>query len=302
MPNVGRWNRPIIAAFDIGSNTIKMTVGECTGNGTIRELLSASDTVRLSAGLERAGNLRGDRIDAALATIARFASDARAAGATHLIGVGTEAIRVAENGPAFLERVQRDIGVDCRLITGAEEAALTFRGLAAELDMTGSPLIADIGGGSTELMIARDGVLLDSRSVSLGSGRLTDRLVTHDPPNEIEIDACRIAARQTLDQDWHHEIAPDRLIAVGGTGEFLMRLVPHEPPARPHDIDQVLHRLTTLPATELARLIAIPEARARVLPAGVAIVAAIVDRAEPPIIAAARSGIRIGLLLDACAD
>jgi exopolyphosphatase/guanosine-5'-triphosphate,3'-diphosphate pyrophosphatase len=302
MSNAERSNRPIIAAFDIGSNTIKMTVGECSGNGRFRELASATETVRLSEGIERSGSLRRDRIDAALSAITRFAIDARAAGAGRLIGVGTEALRVAENGPAFLERVQRDIGIDCRVITGAEEAALTFRGLAAELDLSGSILIADIGGGSTELVAAKDGTLIDSRSVPLGSGRLTDRLVTHDPPTVTEIDACRTAARQRLDQDWQRAIEPDRLIAVGGTGEFLMRLVPHEPPASAKDINHVLHRLSTLPAAELARLITIPEARARVLPAGVAIVAAIADCTKPPIIEAARSGLRSGLLLDACAE
>ncbi|HET8522099.1 MAG TPA: hypothetical protein VFL82_02635 [Thermomicrobiales bacterium] len=293
---------PIIAAFDIGSNTIKMTVGECSGNGTIRELASASETVRLSTGFERTGILRPDRIDAALTAIARFASDARALGATQLIGVGTEAIRVAENGSAFLERVRRDIGVDCRVISGAEEAALTFHGLAAELDMSGSMVIADIGGGSTELITASDGDLIESTSVSLGSGRLTDRLVKHDPPDVTEIQACRTAARQVLRNDWRGSIQPDRLIAVGGTGEFLMRLVPHEPPASAADIDQVLQRLSGLPAAELAELIAIPEARAHVLPAGVAIVAAIADEVMPPTIDAARSGIRTGLLLAACAE
>src|SRR5215216_5059670 len=97
-------NQPM-AAFDIGSNSIKMTVGRSNGAGGVDEFVWRSETVRLGAGIEETGRL---------AALRQFAREARDAGATRLIGVATEATRVAENGEAFLACVRDETGLELK--------------------------------------------------------------------------------------------------------------------------------------------------------------------------------------------
>lgn len=294
---------PVVAAFDIGSNTIKMTVGRPDGQGGVAILFMGTDTVRLGSGVERTGRLADDRVAAALTALTDLAARARDHGASRLIGVATAATRTATNGPAFLEQVRTAIGIDVRVIDGAEEADLTFRGLAAGIDISGQIVVADIGGGSTELILAQDGDVQFATSLKLGSGALTDRLVHTDPPTPAEIDACRASALETVRASGlPRGEAPIRLVAVGGTGEFLARLLPQGSTLDSPGIDAVLDRLRQSRAADIAHDLNIPEARARVLPAGVAIVRALADALHPDSIEVSQSGIRTGLLLAAFAE
>ncbi len=297
----GHGGGPVVAAVDLGSNSIKLTVGRPDGAEGVEALATASETVRLGAGVAATGRLADDRIEAALVALVRFAKVARKHGATRLVGVATEATRRAANGAAFLDRVRAETGWEIRPISGDEEAALTFRGLAATTDLAGSVVVADIGGGSTEVIVARDGAIGDARSLPLGSGSLTDRLVVSDPPTAAEVAACQAAAAEAIAPLPLPPGAEARLVVVGGTGEYLARLVPD-----PHAVDAaavaaVLGLLERMPVAEVAATVGIPEARARVLPAGIAVVLALADRLNPTRVEVARSGIRTGLLLDAFA-
>jgi exopolyphosphatase/guanosine-5'-triphosphate,3'-diphosphate pyrophosphatase len=118
-----------LAAIDIGSNSIKLTVARRQGDG-IEELYRDSETVRLGEGIEATGRLDDSRMDAARATLARFAGKANELGAERTMAVATEALRVAANGREFLERVVRETGIEAAVIDGDREAALTFAGLA----------------------------------------------------------------------------------------------------------------------------------------------------------------------------
>ncbi len=297
--------RPIGAAIDIGSNSIKMTIARASDDGGIEQLDWASEVVRLGEGLDRTGLLDEQRVETAIETLGRFVAQAREHGATRIVGVATEATRAAANGATFLDRVRAEAGIDVRVIDGQEEAALTFRGLQAGTDLTGSIVVADIGGGSTELISARDGVMQMVKSLPLGSGRLTDRLVVADPPRPDEIDACEREAGaviQTLPPLGLPSGETDRLIVVGGTGEYMARLLADVQCIDLEAVRIVLAKLATLSAAELADEIDIPEARARVLPAGVAVVAAIASSLHPNRIEISRSGVRTGLLLEALYD
>jgi exopolyphosphatase/guanosine-5'-triphosphate,3'-diphosphate pyrophosphatase len=251
--------------------------------------------------MEETGRLADDRIEAAVAAVRRFVDLARQAGAGRVVAVATEATRAAANGPEFLDRVRRETGVEVRAIDGDEEARLTFRGLAATADLSGPTLVADVGGGSTELIAARDGAPLAWQSLPLGSGRLTDRRVRADPPTAAELASCKAAAGEILraESALGLEVADvsSRLIVVGGTGEYLQRLAQREPADR-SEVERVLTALTQMSAGDLATWLGIAESRARVLPAGIAIVAAVADTFGATRIEMARSGVRLGLLLD----
>jgi exopolyphosphatase/guanosine-5'-triphosphate,3'-diphosphate pyrophosphatase len=290
-----------IAAFDIGSNSIKMTVARNGADSGIEEFLWRSETVRLGRDIGTSGVLADDRIDAALDTLRRFSTEARDAGAERLIGVATEATRVASNGKQFLQQVHDQTGIEIKAISGDREAELTFLGLDGIVDLSGPVAVADIGGGSTELILAEDRTVQWSQSIALGSGRMTERFVTHDPPTSDEAANIRAEAGRMVSEAPLKRATGGRLIVVGGTGEYLDRLIPAGAPRRPETLDLVVERLEQIPAAELSAMIDIPEARALVLPAGVAIAAAISDQMRPASFEAAQSGIRRGLLIGAFA-
>lgn len=292
----------VAAAIDIGSNSIKMSLGRLSDDGKPEEFGQVVDVVRLGQGVDRTGELDPERIEAAIATLRRFADEARTAGAREIVGVATEATRAARNGEAFLERVRREAGITVRAIDGAEEAALTFRGLATDTDLGGHIVVADIGGGSTEFVVANDGVVLGSRSTPLGSGRLTERFVSTDPPTPEALAQIQAEADGVIERLGRSLKLPRgesvRLIVVGGTGEYLARMTAHERVLDRRAVQNALGKMAVLSAAELAEIIEAPEARARVLPAGVAIVAAVAARVLATRIETARSGIRSGLLLE----
>lgn len=295
----------VAAAIDIGSNSIKMSLGRKGDAGHLDEFGAVVDVVRLGQGLDRSGELDPERMDAAIATLRRFADSARAAGAQQIEAVATEATRAARNGEAFLDRVRSETGITVRAISGAEEATLTFRGLASDTSLDGHVVVADIGGGSTEFIVANDGVVLGSRSTPLGSGRLTERFLLTDPPTPEALAEVQAEADAVIQRMGRSLKLPRgegvRLIVVGGTGEYLARMAAQERTLDRRAVQNVLGKMAVLNAVELADIIDAPESRARVLPAGVAIVAAVAARVMATRIETARSGIRSGLLLDALA-
>ncbi len=293
----------IIAAFDLGSNSIKMTVASRRpgDDDNIDEFLWRSETVRLGQGIDKTGELAHDRVDAAMDALTRFSADARDAGATRLIGVATEATRIARNGEAFLGRVANETGIEIQSISGDREATLTFLGLKGEVDLSGDVVVADIGGGSTEIIIAKSEHVRWSQSFALGSGRLGERHLHHDPPTMDEIAEAGAEAKAVIAAAPIAQAAGGRLIVVGGTGEYLDRLIPAGKPRETGTLDVILKQLTEISSSDLAAHLMIPIARARVLPAGIAIARAVAETMGPETFEAAKSGIRRGLLLAAFA-
>jgi exopolyphosphatase/guanosine-5'-triphosphate,3'-diphosphate pyrophosphatase len=289
----------IIAVFDIGSNSVKMSVGRCGDDGSSREFAWRSATTRLSAGVDRTGRLADERMDATLAALEEMALQARALGARELIAVATEATRIASNGPQFLDRIHESTGIAVEPIPGDREVALTFLGLSRTVDRNGTMVVADIGGGSTELIVSVDGTMVSGKSWPIGSGRITDELPPGDPPDASTLQSMRESVRERLREAGLPERSA-RLVIVGGTGEFLGRLLPRDFPVPVSLVETALNRTSTLTAADLSRKIDINIDRARVLPAGIATALAIADICCPTILIGAPSGIRAGLLQLAC--
>jgi len=290
----------IVAVFDIGSNSVKMSVGRCGEDGSSREFAWRSATTRLSSGVDRTGRLADERMDATIEALEEMSLQARALGAGRLIAVATEATRIASNGPEFLDRVLEATGITVDTIPGDREVELTFLGLTRRIDRNGTMVVADIGGASTELIVAIDGKMVSGKSWPIGSGRVTDEFEPDDPPASTTLQAMRASVNDRLSTAG----LPDRsarLVIVGGTGEFLGRLLPRDFPVPVSMVETALHSTSSLTAAELSRKIDINVDRARVLPAGIATALAIADICCPSMVIGAPSGIRAGLLQLACA-
>ncbi len=174
----------VVAAIDVGSNSVKLLVARLDPEDPdhYEEVLREKEMVRLAQETLTTGELSEEAMADGVDCIQRYALLARAAGAERVTAVATCAVREAKNGTEFLRRVRRETGVKVAVISGEEEARLTMRAVRLDLPASCDPLlVVDIGGGSTEVVVANGDDIALSESLELGAVRLTERFVTSDP-------------------------------------------------------------------------------------------------------------------------
>src|SRR5207253_2136839 len=164
-------------SIDLGTNTVRLLVAEVTaGTAGWRTVHAEQRVTRLGEGLRASGTLGDAAAARTAAAVVAYVARARAAGAARVAVVATSAVREAANGRAFVTDLERAAGVAVRVISGEEEARLTLAGIVAGLGpLPGGVVAFDIGGGSTEYILARDGVLTAAASLRLGVVSLAER-------------------------------------------------------------------------------------------------------------------------------
>ena len=167
----------LVAAIDAGSNGIRFAIGRVEVNGDFRELENVRESVRLGADAFSSGHFSEATMASATAAFERFAGLMRANGIVHYRAVATSATRDTANGKELVARILEATGIRIEIIDGLEEAHLVFAGVAAEVDLMGrTALLVDMGGGSVELTVARDGVALGCVALAMGGVRLLSQL------------------------------------------------------------------------------------------------------------------------------
>lgn len=193
-----------VAAVDCGTNSIRLLVADIdTGTGELTDLDRRMTIVRLGQGVDRTGRLAPEALERTLAACREYAAVIEEHGVERIRFVATSASRDAENRDDFVRGVVDILGVEPEVITGDEEAALSFTGATKELAVRDSCLVVDIGGGSTEFVVGDDEVRA-ARSVDIGCVRLTERHLLHDgvlsdPPAASEVAALRADIEAALD-------------------------------------------------------------------------------------------------------
>jgi exopolyphosphatase/guanosine-5'-triphosphate,3'-diphosphate pyrophosphatase len=297
-------DRTPLASIDIGTNTLRLLVASSSFEGGaihLTTLASRTATLRLGHGVERTGKIEQERLDRAVTTVEEFRQVAVEHGATIIFVAATSAVRDASNGPELRERIQETSGLTVEIIGGDREAALTFAGATLGQPVAGTLLVADLGGGSLELIAARDGEILSAVSLQLGSGRLTERHVSADPPERAMIAAAEADARALLDPEAAKTPPVDRLIVVGGTAQSIPVLVPRPNETRaltPRRLEGAAALLTGAPVADLAAATGLDPERVRTLPAGVAIIRALLAAYGLDLANISTGGMREGLILD----
>jgi exopolyphosphatase / guanosine-5'-triphosphate,3'-diphosphate pyrophosphatase len=210
----------------------------------------------------------------------RRAADELDAGRT--LALATSAVRDAENGEAFLGELEWSYGFATRLLTGDEEALLTFRGVASDRTVAASTLVVDVGGGSTELILGGPEGVSFHTSLDLGCVRLTERFLHGDPPTDEKLAACGAHVRELLRDAAPPEVRPTAAIGVAGTVTTLATLdlgLAEEVPELVHGhkltanrVGRFLGELGAKPVTELRELPGLHPERAPVIVAGVVVV------------------------------
>jgi exopolyphosphatase/guanosine-5'-triphosphate,3'-diphosphate pyrophosphatase len=182
-----------VAAIDCGTNSIRLLIADAAPDGSLTDVVREMQIVRLGQGVDRTGRLAAEALDRTRAALAEYAAAIDGHGAQRVRMVATSATRDAANRDEFVAMVRATLGAEPEVITGAEEAALSFAGAVAGLPGVRSPvLVADIGGGSTELVLGTPGAAdesLRAHSMDVGCVRMTERHLHDDPPTAAQIEA-----------------------------------------------------------------------------------------------------------------
>lgn len=293
-----------LATIDVGTNTTLLLVARVSA-GRLEPIAERAEITRLGRGIGAGGALGRGGMDATLAALREYAEIARREGAT-IAAVGTEALRRAPNGDDFLVPAAQILGVPIEVIDGEREAALTFRAVIESFPEArrGDLAVVDIGGGSTEVVLARDGQPTSARSLPLGSVRLTEQHVHHDPIAPEELAALRASVASGLAGIAFPRAAT--VVGVAGTVTSLAAMAESMAtydPARVHGyrlsragLDAQIARLAASRQADREQIVGLDPRRADVILAGAMILEGIASAAGAGDVRVSDRGIRWGLL------
>ena len=280
-----------VAAIDCGTNTIKLLIGTHGAEGldvAVRE----TRMVRLGQGVDATGRLADDALDRARAALDDYAALVREqrVDPARIRFCATSATRDADNAEVFRTGVRERLGVEPEVLTGDEEAALAFAGAMSGLpdDVPGPVLVLDVGGGSTEVVLGDRDRLLAARSMDVGSVRLHERHVRHDPPTDAEVAAVARDVDAHLDRCDVPLAEAATVVGIAGTCTTLAAAVLDLPAYDPkaihgsvHELDDVRDAIDMVIARTVERRRELPymhPGRADVIDAGLLIVERVLAR------------------------
>jgi exopolyphosphatase/guanosine-5'-triphosphate,3'-diphosphate pyrophosphatase len=273
------------AVVDIGTNSTRLLIAELDHGRVSRELERRTTITRLGAGVDADGRLNEEAMDRVYATLAEYRELIDHYGARSAVAVLTSAVRDAANGAEFAQAVQDRYGLTPHILSGDDEARLTFLGATSERDPEDRTptLVIDIGGGSTELVIGAGPEAEFHVSNQAGVVRQTERFIHTDPPTRAELDALAADVREILagnvpDEQRH---AGMHAIAVAGTATSLAAIAQELDPYDPRKVHgyelteaecrRILDRLAALTLEQRRHVAGLHPDRAPTIVAGVVI-------------------------------
>jgi exopolyphosphatase/guanosine-5'-triphosphate,3'-diphosphate pyrophosphatase len=284
-----------LAALDIGSNTVHILVADVV-RGKLEDVAHYVEMPELGAQVARSGAI-GSRARTALRAVRKVVEQAKVHGYEHLIACATQATRQASDGAAFVRQASQVVGTPVRIISAKREAALSFLGAASRHAVRREWALIDLGGGSTEVVIARGRTMLRSAALPIGSGVLAATYLS-DPPRPDERARLRKAALRELPD------APDgdveRLVATGGTASNLpVVLSRRNPPSvlTTADLLACEVRLDRRPARDVAAQVGLPANRVKAMRGGVEALLLLLDWYGLALLHVSHEGLRHGMLL-----
>lgn len=284
-----------VAVVDCGTNTIRMLVADAGVGATLTEVERRLELVRLGQGVDATRRFHPDALARTFAAIDRYAARIRELHVDRVRFLATSAARDVSNRDEFFMGVRDRLGVDVDVITGDEEARLSYLGALSGGPVDAGPvLVMDVGGGSTELILGdTEGNVLAERSLDMGSVRIRERFLASDPPNAAEVAAARAFVNGLLD-DCGVDLTPARTwIGVAGTTTSISAMVQgltaydraavHNSQVGVDEIAAMSLRLLTTPVADvLATWPMLQQLRAEVICAGALIVDEVARRVGAP--------------------
>ncbi len=298
-----------LAAIDIGSNTIRLVVAEVKTGGAYRILDDERESTRLARTLNSTGELDEEAIRDSLAALRRLRKITEGYQVEHLRTIATCAVREADNGREFIWRVKEEAGLDVEVISCDEEAKLAFLSTQRVIDLSDRNVaLADIGGGSTEIVFASGNHIQEICPTSLGAVRLTERFGGSEKLFDDNFDPMvKEIDRRLKRATKRRPFVPQLLIGTGGTFTTLSSMLTamrgeqekeeSEFRASRADIRHLLDRLKKSSIKDRRSMPGLNADRADIIVAGLAIVDRIMRRLKVNMVQVHAGGVRDGLLL-----
>jgi len=284
-----------VGAIDCGTNSIRLLIADVTesfdGTKDLRDLHREMRIVRLGKGVDATKRLDPEALERTRVALADYTQALRRKGVERIRMVATSATRDAENREDFFGMVRATLGVDAEVISGDEEARLSFTGAVGDLDPDDGPfVVVDVGGGSTELVVGTvEGGVTAAKSVDIGSVRLTERCLPGDPPSEADVATAREVAHEILAEAFAAVPVEGVRTWVGVAGTIttlsgVAQELPEYDPERVHlsrlsrpELHRVAQLLVASTHAEKAELGALHPGRIDVIAAGAIVVEALAD-------------------------
>lgn len=280
-----------VAVVDIGSNSTRLLIGDVTDGRVTAELERRSEVTRLGAGVDADGRLRDDAMERVFATLDRYTAQIDEYRCDERMAVLTSAVRDSANGEQFADVVRTRYGLEPHVLTGDQEARLTFLGATSERDPADATptLVFDIGGGSTEMVIGTGSEVEFHVSTQAGVVRQTERHVHQDPPTAAECAELSEDVRGILAAavPSGRRGAVQHAIAVAGTATSLAAIAQDLDPYDPERVhgfvldgqrcEQILDRLSKLTLAQRRHVAGLHPDRAPTIIAGVLIFEAVMS-------------------------
>jgi exopolyphosphatase/guanosine-5'-triphosphate,3'-diphosphate pyrophosphatase len=278
-----------IAIVDVGTNTTRLFVADVEAGRVTAELHRESRVTRLGAGVDRHGQLAPDAMERERSVLGDYRTRIDELGVDRAVAIMTSAVRDAANGREFALEVGERYRLDVHVLSGDEEARLTYRGATDELESEEEVLVVDIGGGSTELVLGRGREPEFHVSTQAGVVRQADRHIEHDPPTEEELHAVAEDVRGVVEAavPAQRRAGVTRALAVAGTPTSLAAIAQGLEPYDPRQVhgyrltaaerDAIRARLVALPLEERRRVDGLHPDRAITIIPGVVILGVVMD-------------------------
>jgi exopolyphosphatase/guanosine-5'-triphosphate,3'-diphosphate pyrophosphatase len=270
-----------LGVLDVGSNTVHLLVVDAHHGAQPLPQTSEKSVLRLAEQMDAHGKITRAGADHVISTVRNAVESAAAMGCEDLLAFATSAMRDASNSIAVLNRISAETGVELEVLSGEEEAVLTFLAVRRWCGWSaGRLLMVDIGGGSLEIAIGRDEEPDVAVSLPLGAGRLTRFWLTHDPPRRRELETLREHIVEQLVEParkLREAGTPDRVVGTSKTIRSLARLSGAAPSsAGPRvrrtltdaGLRQVIAFISRMSAEDLAELEGVSASRSHQLIAG----------------------------------
>jgi len=297
-----------LAAIDIGSNSVRLMVAEPLRGGTYRILDEEREPTRLGRELSSTGKLAPEAVEQTLAALRRFKQIADGFQVDELRTIATCAVREATNGPEFCRRAKQELGIDIDVISAVREARLAFYSVERAFDLTGkNVVVADIGGGSTELILASGNVIEAMFTTPLGAVRLTEMYGNGgaaDAQYEKLVKAIDQHLRKLVPKPY---FAPHLLIGSGGTFTNLAEMImavkgQGNLPSRGYtvshaELSHLLDRLRKMPVKVRRGVPGLSPDRADIIVAGLTVIDRLMRHFQVNLLQVHNRGVRDGLIL-----
>ena len=294
-----------VASIDIGTNTILLLIAEVR-RGKLKTLFDTETIVRLGEGVQKNAILSEEAMQRGFHTLKGYLKRCQEMEVQKIFAVGTSALREAKNSDHFLKRVKEEFGLSIDVISGEEEARLSFLSVARDLKKSWENLlVVDVGGGSTELILGKGDEIIRWVSLPLGIVRFTERFLISDPVKEEEYRTMIEEIRKQL-PDFPISKNPLSMVSIGGTGtalasveqgleKFIIERIHRFVLTREALINQLsLYRSKT--TEERKEIKGLPPSRADVILAGGTILYLIMEKFDCSSLMVNGHGVRYGLL------